>query len=72
MENKSEYNKLVGSGKKIVPEEEMNGENKPKSQGSTFLRLLKYTYKHKLLLVIGNISLVVTSLSMVAIPYLTG
>lgn len=39
---------------------------------SSFLRLLRYTYRHKMLLVIGNFSLIITSLSLVAIPYLTG
>lgn len=46
--------------------------NARNESNSSFIRLMKYSLKHKLLLVVGNFSLLVTSLSMVALPYLIG
>lgn len=43
-----------------------------KPNGSSFVRLIKYSLKHKFLLIIGNLSLLITSLSMVTLPYLIG
>jgi hypothetical protein len=39
---------------------------------STFRRLLTYTFKHKALLLAANFGLLITSLSLVLLPGLTG
>lgn len=51
---------------------DLSEQAKPMIKKSAFLRLLRYTYMHKELLIIGNISLIFTSLAFVAIPYLCG
>ncbi|CAD8099465.1 unnamed protein product [Paramecium sonneborni] len=67
----ADYQKIQEEKKSITAiEPEITVENKPK--GSSFYRLIRYSWKHKLLLFLGNLGLIVTSLSMVALPYLTG
>ena len=67
----ADYQKIQEEKKsKTAIESEISIEKKPK--GSSFLRLIRYSWKHKLLLFVGNFGLLVTSLSMVALPYLTG
>ncbi|CAD8129534.1 unnamed protein product [Paramecium sonneborni] len=39
---------------------------------SSFFRLIQYSLQYKLLLFFGNLGLLITSISMVALPYLTG
>jgi ABC-type multidrug transport system fused ATPase/permease subunit len=60
---KEEENKLVDGSptkKKKLP------------KTSTMKRLLTYTFKHKCLLVAANISLIFTSIGIIALPYLAG
>lgn len=37
-----------------------------------FTRLLRYTLRYRLILLIANVALVITSLGLVALPYLAG
>ncbi|CAD8176902.1 unnamed protein product [Paramecium octaurelia] len=67
----ADYQKIQEEKKsRTAIESEISIGNKPK--GSNFMRLIQYSWKHKLLLFLGNFGLLVTSLSMVALPYLTG
>lgn len=39
---------------------------------STMKRLFEYTLKHKILLFLANVSLIITSIGTIALPYLAG
>jgi len=45
---------------------------KAKYAGKTFKRLFGYTWKHKLLLLVANIGLLISSAGMVLLPLLSG
>ena len=39
---------------------------------SSLYRFIKYTFKHKILIIFGNISLIISSLAFVVLPYICG